>query len=525
MNSKKSSQYQKLFILPENIQIPNSNTKNTSPKKFESKDSKTFQNTPTEPRHKSLYPNINPLINTKKYQIPFSNIIYGIDESGNPMNIKEYYKSINESVYSNTNTSIFSGLTSMTNNKLKRPIAYITKDEDGNNILVDLKGNVITQKNKEGDYDFPLELHVIIKDFDVKHPELRVNGERYYKENIEIIGEKENVGKNIIQKGIKKELNMDGLKDLMKKIGNNGSNNKKINDKNIVLSRTHEILKLKNSQIPKEKNRIISKNIIYNNIYEGFKKEKFNKILTKNPSFISPKLKININNQIHISKSKEDLLFNYKSPQKNNDINSKLKNIFCLNNNIIKKRKKNNNLEKMKTCTNIHQINKIPLNQRIKIQNTGRINTKKIIGNNNISNIKKLENKTYKYFSLKPNKRCITSNRDKRINIAEYNKIERINKKRIIPFKKSRNNNIYINLSRSNTIYNKNNMCINNNINLNNHSFMNKNMKGFDNRDFILKKIKKIIFTNKKHKSNKNNRYYILSEEANNMIKSYSKKI
>ena len=137
------------------------------------------------------------LTNVKNNFINHSNITYGIDESGNPMNIRDYYKSRNDSVYSNTNTSIFSGLTS-NNNKLKRPIAYITKDEKGNNILMDLKGNIITNKNKEGDFVFPLELHVIVKDFDVKHPELRVNGERYYDEKIEIEEDNEeyNMGKN-----------------------------------------------------------------------------------------------------------------------------------------------------------------------------------------------------------------------------------------------------------------------------------------------------------------------------------------
>ena len=131
-----------------------------------------------------------------------NNIKYGIDENGNPINIKEYYKSINESVNLNSNTSIFSGITSI-NQKLKKPIAYITKDENDNNILIDLKGNKITTKNKDGDYDFPLQLHVIIKDFDVKHPELRVNGERYYKDNNDIIEDIE-IGKEINENEISK---------------------------------------------------------------------------------------------------------------------------------------------------------------------------------------------------------------------------------------------------------------------------------------------------------------------------------
>ena len=93
-----------------------------------------------------------------------NDIKYGIDEDGNPMNINDYYKNIN-----NKN-----------GNKKRRPIAYIIKDQNNNNILVDLNGNKIIQKNKDGDYEFPFHFKILIKDFDVKHPELRVNGERLY---------------------------------------------------------------------------------------------------------------------------------------------------------------------------------------------------------------------------------------------------------------------------------------------------------------------------------------------------------
>ena len=46
-----------------------------------------------------------------------------------------------------------------------------------------MKKNIIT-KNKEGDYEYPFLLNVIIKDFDVQHPELSINGERKYSNNI-----------------------------------------------------------------------------------------------------------------------------------------------------------------------------------------------------------------------------------------------------------------------------------------------------------------------------------------------------
>ena len=164
------------------------------------------------------------------------------------MNLLEYFKSINDSVYSNTNTSIFSGLTSTTNNKIKRPIAYITQDEKGNNVLLDLKGNLITKKNKEGDYYFPLQLNILVKDFDVKHPELRINGERDYKEHLI---ENDKINNKIIN----------GLVNKTEENCNNKNRNK-------VVSRTHDILKFENSQI---KNRMNTQNNNYDYIFENFK--------------------------------------------------------------------------------------------------------------------------------------------------------------------------------------------------------------------------------------------------------------
>ena len=135
--------------------------------------------------------NIMSFGNGNKINLNYNHIKYGIDENGNPINIKDYYKSINDSVNINSNSSMQSGISNFTQ-KLKKPIAYITKDENNNNILVDLKGNKITTKNKDGDYDFKLQLHVIIKDFDVKHPELRINGERNYNnESMEEINEEQ----------------------------------------------------------------------------------------------------------------------------------------------------------------------------------------------------------------------------------------------------------------------------------------------------------------------------------------------
>ena len=247
MSSKGTSSKPKCFIPSINLKIENSNNLLSFPKKIALKN--IIKNNITEPTQESLYPkkiqsvNIN---NSKKINIKYSNIKYGIDESGNPINIKEYYKSINDSIYSNSNTSIYSGLTSMTNNKLKRPIAYITKDSKGNNILIDLKGNIITKKNKEGDYYFPFQLHVLVKDFDVKHPELRINGERYYKEKLEIIEDNENEDNNINKKEIKNEIIKNGIRKELFNINKNNSKNKNIiSNKNKILLRKYDILQLK----------------------------------------------------------------------------------------------------------------------------------------------------------------------------------------------------------------------------------------------------------------------------------------
>ena len=448
------------------------------------------------------------LNNLKKNFVNYANIVYGIDESGNPMNIRDYYKSINDSVCSNTNTSIFSGLTS-TNNKLKRPIAYITKDENGNNILTDLKGNVITNKNKEGDFVFPLELKVIVKDFDVKHPELRVNGERYYDEQFEINEEipEYNLNKNDINnyidnnlKFMNVKLNKSGVKELIHKNKSNENSNKKCKkiDKDKIILRTYDVLRAKNSKSPDESNRVNNHTFNYINLLGNSKKININKTISKNRSFISPRTNNNINH-IQISKSYKDLL-----------INENPKNIFCLNNKNRKRNLFNNNIY---TDFNKFKTSEIQISK----QNKADYKYKKI---NGINNIYKLENskqnykdKACKYFIMQPNKSSNHSKNksNKKINYFQNNNIpiKRIDKKKLITKKKK--NNIFIDINQTNKIYNKNNVNINNNINITN--------------SFISKRIKKMALNekNKKYRKIQSERYYILSEEADKMIKSYSK--
>ena len=142
-------------------------------------------------------------------------IKYGIDENGNPMNINEYYKSIN-----NKNIS-----------KKQKPIAYIIRDKNNDNILVDLNGNRIMEKNKDGDYEFPFHFKILIKDFDVKHPELRINGERL--NQFEKKDEKKN-NNNEQEKNeiIKYDLNNEEISLQIDSIETNENTLPKLNDHN-----------------------------------------------------------------------------------------------------------------------------------------------------------------------------------------------------------------------------------------------------------------------------------------------------
>ena len=526
MNLEEIFPNKKIHFIHASKQIQNQNLELYSSENYQSKHLKMqamkLDKTPQNSNIKDNNPiNIN---NLKANFVQYSKIKYGIDESGNPMNIKDYFKSINDSVYSNSNTSIFSGLTSM-GNKIKRPIAYIMKDKDGNNNLIDLKGNIITNKNKEGDYVLPLELHVIIKDFDIKHPELRINGERHYDEKLEISDNNENEENsiNIVNKNdnlnYKNDTNdKNEVDDLIYRTKTNIKNTQKNNNKNRILLRTHGILGLKHSPSPIRNNRI---NNLYKNpkyFLNNLEKTKIKKHMTKNRSFLTPKLRYNtFNSDFFSSKSNQDLLLYKEKNKTNRNIENKMQKIFSLN--VIKKnksRKRNNLIENMNIDCIINNTKAIPTNKNNKFYNSVNTIPKKMNAKTNIyktnNSKKKVDNKTNKYFIMHTNKNYLNDKINKFNNNKENNNlIKRINKSKLITHSKQKKNNIFINLNQSNRIYNKNNVNINNNINISN--------------SYISKKIKKIVLNekNKMKNINKSERYYILSEEADNMIKSYSR--
>ena len=129
------------------------------------------------------------------------NIKYGIDETGNPIDAKNYKEEISQN----------------SNYKIKKIIAYIIiSKEKGKNHLIDLKGNIIP-KREDGDFYYNYNgVNIIIKNFDVQNPKLRVFGARkryssiFYDDDIVPQGSKQ---KNQISPGDKKIMLFNQIKN------------------------------------------------------------------------------------------------------------------------------------------------------------------------------------------------------------------------------------------------------------------------------------------------------------------------
>ena len=502
------------------------------------------------------------------------NIKYGIDESGNPINIKDYYKSINDSIIQNTNSSIFSGITNYSQ-KLKKPIAYIVKDENNNNILVDLKGNKITSKNKDGDYDFPLKLHVIIKDFDVKHPELRVNGERYYKnENLDI---------NEQLNDLEKEKEISHTNNTIFDFSNINSYNSFLNDNNIFYGRSllnnninNEIIDSSRYGTNTHNYTILTKNIENYNILKSNRNNsnnKNNKVVLRTKDILNNN---NSNNNISLNKifSNKNIydkgITNYNLSENINTLDisrspemHSIKNYFKYKRNIFSNKIKNK-VKSIKSFLNIKDVNSNLVENKSyfypsyregnkyeqykdtlsnNFNNNNNIEFKSIFEsapnqqytlnseNNNYrdlrlraANASKEKNNRYRYeinthnvsnyFMLKHNKSFNNSIKSKKNDNSinkTYNK--KVNKKpKLFPVNnKSNINKSNANIKKSNiTIFNKKKLGL---------------IKGISKKIKIPKSDRKINFENKLKKINSSGYHInILSKEANNMIKSYSKR-
>ena len=119
--------------------------------------------------NKILY--ISPIVksdsshNTVNFKTPLlevpEGVKFGVDQSGNPINITQFFEENNTEQ----------------NNKNKI-IAFIIQKDDKSNYLIDVKGNIL-QKTDDDYYCYKDgNEYIIIKDFDIQHPELRVFGHR-----------------------------------------------------------------------------------------------------------------------------------------------------------------------------------------------------------------------------------------------------------------------------------------------------------------------------------------------------------
>ena len=175
INEIKEKTYELNIIKTEEDTNKNNLDKNINNKKYESKKDEIIENNDTNlelnksnKKEKNNEIDITPIINSPQnldiinkkdlfFEIP-NGVQFGIDETGNPINISNY---LEEEI-------------NLTNKK--KIIAYIIEKEGENNYLLDIKGNIL-QKTEDDYYlykegkDF-----IIIKDFDIQHPELRVYG-------------------------------------------------------------------------------------------------------------------------------------------------------------------------------------------------------------------------------------------------------------------------------------------------------------------------------------------------------------
>ena len=197
-------------------------------------------------------------------QIPkelFDQIEYAIDENGNPFNIKQ----------NNKDTS------------LKKPVALIIqKEKKDQNYLIDLQGKKIP-KMEDGYFNYKNNnIRVIIQDFDVQHPELRVYGTR--NRNTLSINEEEKAEE-------KEENNIDEIKQKYSLVLN----------KKLLNFKRNSPIKIKNIKYVKEPK---SDNRIKYNINRNKKQIAYRRIVpVPNPSTTSQYLVHKFSNNYTISRT------------------------------------------------------------------------------------------------------------------------------------------------------------------------------------------------------------------------------
>ena len=246
------------------------------------------------------------------------NVKYGIDDSGNPVMAKDFL--------------------SKEENK-KKIVCYIIENKDKNlkNYLVDTKGNILNTKNSEGDYCYQDDnVYLLIKDFDVQHPQLRVCGHTDFNyENTskksERIPQNNETKKNIIKideetTNINNESEMMSIwkrryggdkKIFTSKLSNISKSARDPHDKDNTVNRTDFILKYHLSNDYHFNNNNLNNNNNENNVNTNL-----NTNVNRNENNQNNNIIINLSNNI----SKNQLFANYPENSvklKNNPLISK----------------------------------------------------------------------------------------------------------------------------------------------------------------------------------------------------------
>ena len=451
-------------------------------------------------------------------------IKYGIDENGNPINISEYYN-----IMKNNNIK----------NKSKKPriIAYIKKDKDkNNNELIDLNGNKILKKNKDGDYEIPYKLNVLIKNFDVQNPELRVNGERTYN----YLGLNEYKINDINIEDYNEELSFP-----IDSTETNDITYQKNNNINIEKTYIDNYLFKDENESPKNKFMKIMKfrygNKIENKLNNFKKENNLNKVnLLREKSLNSIKgqeIVSRTNNILYMNKS-NDNIFNFNKSQNTFNLDYNIKTSTVNNNeyfeiknkNFSFSKNRNNNVKNKKYESNSYREYSISLNSNFKnnliTERNKKINNKKFLNFNNIlPNSKIIKSKSKVNINNFPNDILIkvsTNKKEKKKvnkginntfnNSININKSKNVKKKSEIKYKKENKENIFNNYFN----YNKNDKNDKNVILIKKILKNNKpkiNIFGI-NKKLIIKRRSNIISPYMKYSQNS----YKINENKNNNI-------
>ena len=438
---------------------------------------------------------------------------FGIDETGNPLNLSQ--------------------LKDMGKNNNKKLIAFIMQKEDEENnkinYLVDKNGNVL-KKSKEGDYLYKNgDTYVVIKDFDVQHPGLRVYGHRSYNSSeIKILSDKVTIDNNV--ENIKNNIYLNNKKEDKYKQINNKTEENEIANKNFILdlkeknnyNNFNSTDNVKNLLLSNSNNHSFIKKNINNkykiNRYGPRKREESNKLMT-----IWRKRYGNRNNNINNLNKKQ---INYSYTARHED------RLVERTNSILKmaseREKKNISFVTEGNNNELTRISYTKYYPRLTITKKYNI---PIYSNEYIK--KKYENPLLKKY---------TSSFSKNINnplLKNNNILLRNNLNEIPKIKMYTENLLYKEDIGKNKMFD----YFNRNINVKNSKIRNNLLKNIIQKNKELKKVKtfeinknkinssiikdyiynKIKQINKRNNKKKNlNKYSILSLEANNIIKDFN---